>query len=143
MLSDAVKLERERRNTAREERLWSLLNDPNVKRLVLLSLIVAYSTYVTRSRSRQSPVQSALAMTLPTVGIPMLAADAGVTDWRVLAAIAAASGGVTLMSTEAGLESVGKSLLDSVSVNLPGTDFPVLSLAGPLAELQWFKERLG
>jgi hypothetical protein len=141
-LSPAVKLEREKRKTAREERLWQLLNDPNLKRLVLLALIVAYSAYVTRSREKQGPVASALALTLPTVGIPMLAADAGVKDWRVLAAIAAASGGATVLSAEAGLQSVGKSLLDSVTIQGPG-GMPLLSLAGPLAELEWIKERIG
>lgn len=141
-VSPAVKLEREKRKTAREERLWGLVNDPNVKRLILLSLIVAYSTYVTRSKEPQGPVASALALTLPTVGIPMLAADAGVKDWRVLAAIAAATGGATVLSAEEGLNAVGKSLLDSVTVRGPG-GFPMLSLAGPLAELEWMKERLG
>lgn len=138
---ESVRLERERRKTQREQRLWELATDPNVRRLVLLSLIVAYSTHVTRSKQQESPVASALAMTLPTVGIPMLAADAGITDWRALAVISVASGSMAVASAEAGLRSVGKSLSDQVTLALPGTDFPLVSLAGPIPTLQWLQER--
>lgn len=142
-MNQAVKLEREKRKTRREERLWELATDPTIKRLLLLSLIVGYSTYVTRSKERQGPVASALALTLPTVGIPMLAAEAGITDWRALLAIAGAAGGITALSAEAGLNAVGRSLLDSATWELPGTDYPLLSLAGPIPALQWWQEKLG
>ena len=142
MKSEAIRLEREKRKTAREERVWELVNDPMLKRLVLLAAIVAYSTYVTRSKDRQGPVASALAMTLPTVGVPMLAADCGIHDWRALLAIAGAAATGTALSAEAGLQEVGRSMLDSVTWEIPGTDYPALSLAGPLPALQWWKERL-
>lgn len=141
MVSDGVKLEREKRKTAREARLWELANDPMLKRLVLLALIVAYSTHITRSKERQGPVASALAMTLPTVGIPMLAAECGITDWRALLAIGGASGALTAASAEIGLNEVGRSMLDSVTFDLPGTDYPLVSLAGPIPALQWWKEK--
>ena len=141
MKSEAVRLEREKRKTAREARVWELVNDPMLKRLALLAVIVAYSTYVTRSKERQGPIASALAMTLPTVGIPMLAAECGIHDWRALLAIGGAAGTLTGLSAEAGLQDVGKSLTDSVTWDLPGTDYPALSLAGPIPALQWWKER--
>jgi hypothetical protein len=140
-VSAGVLLEREKRRTAREARLWEVVNDPMLKRLVLLALIVAYSTYVTRSKEKQGPVASALAMTLPTVGIPMLAAECGITDWRALLAIGGAAGVFTAASAEIGLNEVGRSLLDSVTLDLPGTDYPILSLAGPIPALQYWKEK--
>lgn len=141
LVSQAVKLERERRKTEREARLWELLSDPNVRRLVLLAIIVAYSTYVTRSKTKQGPIPSALAMTLPAIGIPLLAADAGVTDWKALAAISGVSGGWAALSAELGLNDAGKSLLDSVTLEGPA-GFPILSLAGPIPAIQWFREHL-
>jgi hypothetical protein len=94
-VSDAVRLEREKRNTAREDRLWQLVNDPNVKRLLLLSGIIAYSTYCARSKENVGPVQSALAFALPGIGLPLIAADAGVRDGWALAGISAAGIGYT------------------------------------------------
>lgn len=137
---EAIKLEREKRKTAREARLWELVNDPMLKRLALLCLIVAYSTYVTRSKERQGPVASALALTLPTVGIPMLAAECGIHDWKALLAIGGASGLLTTAQAEAGLNAVGRSMLDAVTLDIPGTDYPLVSLAGPIPALKWWTE---
>jgi hypothetical protein len=95
MVSDAVKLEREKRKTAREERMWSLVTDPTIKRLLLLSGIIAYSTYCARSEQNVGPVQSALAFALPGIGLPLIAADAGIKDKWALAAISAAGIGYT------------------------------------------------
>jgi hypothetical protein len=95
MASTAVKLEREKRRTAREERLWQLLEDPNIRRLLLLSGIIAYSTYCARSEQNVGPVQSALAFALPGIGIPLIAADAGIKDKWALAAISGAAVGYT------------------------------------------------
>ncbi len=93
MPSQAIKLEREKRRTQREERLWQIVADPTVKRLILLSAIIAYSTYIARSDKNEGPVQSALAVALPGIGIPMLAADAGIKDKWALAAISSAAVG--------------------------------------------------
>lgn len=95
MVSEAVKLEREKRKTAREEKVWALINDPNIKRLLLMSGIIAYSTYCARSKENVGPVQSALAFALPGLGLPLIAADAGIKDKWALAAISAAAVGYT------------------------------------------------
>lgn len=133
MIPAAVRLEREKRKTAREERLWNLLMDPTVKRMLLLSLIVAYTSYANTHSDKMGAVGNALAVALPTAGVPMLAAEAGVTDWRVLAALALGAGGVAALTNE--------SAVDAVTISGPG-DFPVLSLLGPLAGLSWIKQRL-
>jgi hypothetical protein len=88
--SQAVKLEREKRKTAREERLWELVSDPTIRRLILLSGIIAYSTYCARSKENVGPVESALAFALPGIGIPLIAAEAGIKDKWALGAISAA-----------------------------------------------------
>lgn len=127
MTSEAVKLEREKRKTAREERLWSLVNDPNVKRLLALSLIVGYSSYVTGKRDA-GRTETALAVALPTMGIPMLAADAGIRDAAALIAIGAISGTVATIASD--------KAVDAVTLEGPG-GYPVLSLLGPIAGLRW------
>lgn len=83
--------ERARQRAARDERLWSLAADPNIRRLILLAGIISYSTLCARSKENVGPVQSALALALPGIGIPLLAADAGIKDKYALAAISAAS----------------------------------------------------
>jgi hypothetical protein len=102
MASEAVKLEREKRKTAREarnyereKRLIDTLLTPNLMRLVLVSGIIAYSTYCARSKENVGPVQSALAFALPGIGLPLIAADAGIRDKFALAAISAAGVGYT------------------------------------------------
>lgn len=100
--SDAVKLAREQRKAAREARNWErekLFYDrvltPNVVRLGLVAGIIAYSTYCARSKENVGPVQSALAFALPGIGIPLIAADAGIRDKYALGAISAAGIGYT------------------------------------------------
>lgn len=134
-VSNAVKLEREKRRSLREERLWQLATDPTVKRLALLSLIVAFTAYVNSHPEKAGAVQNALAVALPTAGIPMLAAEAGVTDWRVLAAVALGAGGIAAVTN--------KEVVDTFSLNLPGDGPPVVSLFGPIAEFAWIKRKLG
>lgn len=95
MISEAVKLEREKRKTAREAKLWELAGDPTLRRLAMLSAIIAYSTYCARSEQNVGPVASALAFALPGIGIPLIAADAGIKDKWALAAISAAGVGYT------------------------------------------------
>jgi hypothetical protein len=100
MVSEAVKVEREKRKTlaatrraALEDRLLDVLTSPNMVRLAMLAGIVAYSTNAARSKENVGPVQSALAFALPGIGIPLIAADAGIKDKYALAAISAASVG--------------------------------------------------
>lgn len=121
--------EKEARKATREERLWQLLTDPTVKRFLLLAAIVAYTAYVNSHREESGPVSNSLAVALPSVGIPMLAAEAGVTDWKVLAGLALASGGIAAVTNQ--------DVVDAVSLELPGDGPPVVSLFGPLAGLQW------
>jgi hypothetical protein len=133
MASEAVKLEREKRRTAREERLWNLLTDPMVKRLVLLAGIVGYTAYVNSHPEESGPVQNALAIALPAVGGPMLASDAGIHDWKALAAIAVACGGLAAITNE--------DVKKAVTWYLPGTDYPLASLEGPIPTIEWWKEK--
>jgi len=100
MVNDAVRVEREKRKTARaisrmarEDRILDVVLSPNMIRLGILAGIIGYSTYCARSESNVGPVQSALAFALPGIGIPMLAADAGIKDKYALAAISAAGVG--------------------------------------------------
>lgn len=105
--SEAIRLEREKRKTARDAKLWEMVSDPTVKRLLLLSGIIAYSTYCARSEHNVGPVQSALAFALPGIGIPLIAADAGIKDKWALAAISAAALGYTTGQAIKGWEQAG------------------------------------
>jgi len=112
--SDAVMVEREKRKSAREARAWErekLLYDrlltPMVIRLALVAGIVAYSTHCARSKELVGPVGSALAFALPGIGIPLIAADAGIKDKWALAAISAAGVGYTTGQMVKGWEDVG------------------------------------
>jgi hypothetical protein len=122
----AVRLEREQRKTAREirnyereKRLLDVLLTPNMIRLALLAGIISYSTYCARSGENVGPVQSALAFALPGIGIPLIAADAGIKDKYALAAISAAGVGYTTGQMLIGWKQVGmgpneNSLLDKL-----------------------------
>lgn len=107
MPSELVKLEREKRKTAREEKVWALINDPNIKRLLLMSGIIAYSAYCARSKENVGPVQSALAFALPGIGLPLIAADAGIKDKWALAAISATAIGYTTGQMVQGWQGAG------------------------------------
>jgi len=130
--SDAVKLEREKRKTAREERAWALLLDPTIKRLLLFSAIVGYSSYVT-GKSDAGRTETALAVGLPTVGIPMLAAEAGITDWKALLALSIASGAIVTVASD--------KAVDAVTLEGPG-GLPIVSLLGPAADFRWIHGKL-
>lgn len=132
MPSQALKLLREKKRADREARLWSLLSDPTVKRLLLLSAIVGYSSYVT-GKANAGRTETALAVALPTAGIPMLAAEAGITDWKALLALAAVSGGIATVASD--------KAVDAVTVEGPG-DYPLVSLLGPIAGLRWSAGKL-
>lgn len=102
MASEAIKLEREKRKTLKLERSWKREDQlmekvltPNNLRILSIMAIIAYSTYCARSKENVGPVQSALAFALPGIGIPVIAADAGIHDKYALAAISAAGIGYT------------------------------------------------
>jgi len=108
-ISPAVKLEREKRKRERDQRNWERekviyerVLTPNVTRLLLIAGIISFSTYCTRSKQNVGPVMSALAAVGPAIGIPIIAADAGITDWRALGAISGAGLGYVGMQTIAG-----------------------------------------
>lgn len=149
LMGEAVRLEREKRKAAKEARAWErekLLMDrfltPNVVRLLLLSGIVAYSTYCARSDENVGPVQSALAFALPSIGIPMLAADAGITDKYALAAISAAGVGYTTGQMLVGWKQAGVVKAPDLSPwELLKHSYPGGALAEELAGM--LAERLG
>lgn len=102
MTSDAVRVERLKlkalklqRQHQLEDRVLDVLTSPNMVRLLAVGTIIAYSTYCARSEHNVGPVASALAFALPGIGIPVIAADAGITDKYALAAISAAGIGYT------------------------------------------------
>jgi len=114
MISPAVKLEREKRKTAREARafereklLLERVLTPGVIRLLLVSGIIAYSTHIARSEHNEGPIPSALAFALPGLGIPIIAAEAGVRDKWSLAAISAAGIGYTTGQMLEGWQAAG------------------------------------
>jgi hypothetical protein len=101
-MTDAVKLEKLKakalkadRAWQREQMLYEKLLTPSVVRLGLMAGIIAYSTYCARSKENVGPIASALAFALPGIGIPLLAAEAGVKDKFALAAMSAAGVGYT------------------------------------------------
>lgn len=76
-----------------QDRVLDVVLSPNMMRLAMVAGIIAYSTHVTRSPHKEGPVASALALALPGIGIPLIAADAGIHDKYALAAISAAGVG--------------------------------------------------
>jgi hypothetical protein len=113
-VNNIVRAEREKRLAAKEARNWEreqLLLDrlltPNLIRLAIAAGILAYSTEVTRSKKKYGPIPSVLAIAGPGIGIPLIAADAGIRDKYALAAISAAGLGYAGLSTFGGWKDVG------------------------------------
>lgn len=77
------------RRSRYEDRLLDVLTSPAVLRTVMVAAIIAYSTNVCRSDRNEGPVQTALAFALPSIGIPLIAADAGIKDKYALLALSA------------------------------------------------------
>jgi hypothetical protein len=144
MASEALKIarlerkaQREARNWEREKVLYEKVLTPEVVRLGMIAGIIAYSTYCARSEHNVGPVQSALAFAGPGIGIPILAAQAGIKDKYALAAISAAGIAYTTGQMGLGWESAG--ILSSVAdqgkqiwqqvLSIPGT---VISEIGDL-----------
>jgi hypothetical protein len=143
-MNDAVRLVREKRRQAREERSWQReqmlyerLLTPAVTRTLLVAGIIAYSTAIARSGKNEGPVQSALAFALPGIGIPLIAAEAGITDKWALAAISATGVGYTTGQMLAGWQdaygagrglSLGD-LLGPVAMAVPSIGIPLMALS--------------
>lgn len=102
-----LKREREARSWEREKMLYDKLLTPNTVRLGLMCGIIAYSTWAARSKHNVGPVQSALAFALPGLGIPLIAADAGIKDKYALGAISGAAIGYTTGQMLAGWGDAG------------------------------------
>jgi hypothetical protein len=98
LISQAVKLEREKRKTMREEQLWNLLSSPNVRRLLSLATIVAITGMLTQMENKGT-IGTALEVALPGIGIPLIAADAGITSWEALVALGLISTTIPFIST--------------------------------------------
>lgn len=71
--------------------IYDRLLTPNVMRLALTAGIIGWSTHICRSDKNEGPVKSALAFALPGIGLPLIAADAGIRDKYALAAISGAA----------------------------------------------------
>lgn len=84
-----ARADKQARQDAQLDRLMDLVTQPAVLRVGLVAGIIAFSTWATRSEKNVGPVLSALALAGPGIGIPIIAADAGITDWKALAAISA------------------------------------------------------
>ena len=96
--SEALRLEREKRKTAREERFWSLIDTPTNKRLLSLALVIAATGALIQMKDK-GPSGTALASGLPGIGLPLIAADAGITSWEALLAIGLAGGSIQYLPT--------------------------------------------
>lgn len=88
MASEAIRLEREKRKTAREERLWSFLQSEGVQRTLIPALTIGVTYKLGQTRMINRDLAGFLVM-LETV---LAAGHNGVTDKYALAALAAAAG---------------------------------------------------
>lgn len=125
-----ARLQRKREREQREYEIQKMVLDrvvlnPNVIRVALAAAIIGYTTYATTSKHNVGPVQTALAIAGPTIGIPLIAADAGVRDRWALAAIAGMGAAATTGLAVKGWADAG--VLDQV----PG-----------LNVLDWFSDQL-
>lgn len=112
-----AKREAAQRAFEREKMLLDRVLTPATVRLLLVAAIIAYATYCARSKQNVGPVQSALAFALPGIGIPLIAAEAGITDKYALAAISATGIGYTGLQSVQGWSEAG--VLGDVTM-LPG-----------------------
>lgn len=114
-----------------QDKLLNVVLSPNMIRLAMVAGIIAYSTHVTRSSHKESPINSALALALPTIGIPLIAADAGITDKYALGAIAAAGAAYSTGQAAVGLgEAYGLPKIEwwSGLLGPPGTALDLLGV---------------
>ena len=92
MPSEAVKLEREKRKTAREARLMQLMAlNPGIMRLAELAILL-YGTRMMRDHAGDNLGMRDISVALASIGAPLIAADAGIRDKYALAAIAGFAG---------------------------------------------------
>ena len=101
MISEAIKLEREKRKTKREDALLHLLENPVVVRAILAFVVMCGARMI--ADSPKAPAWMKVGgVGLAGIGIPLIAADAGVTDKYALAVfgLAAATAAVLPTSVE-------------------------------------------
>jgi len=92
MASEAIKLEREKRKSKREERLMQFLAlNPGFVRLLELALLL-YGTRMMRDHAGDNMGMRDISVALASIGAPMIAADAGIRDKYALGAIAGFAG---------------------------------------------------
>jgi hypothetical protein len=97
-VTETIKLEREKRKTALQDRLLGFLDTPNTKRLLSLVTIVAITGILVETPNK-GVIGTALQEALPAIGIPLIAADAGITSWEALAAIGLLSAAIPFIPT--------------------------------------------
>lgn len=97
MISEAVKLERERRRTAREDRLWALLADP----LVLGPVVGIGGAIAIQQLGEKRIIKRDFAGFLLAAWTAYCASNAGIHDKYALGAITAAATAAYAVSTPA------------------------------------------
>jgi|SRR3989304_3806247 len=95
MISEAIKLERERRKSRREDRMWELLQRPEV----LAPLMGVGGAMVLQKLGESRIINRDLAGGMFAAWITLCAAKAGITHWAALAGIAAAATATYSIST--------------------------------------------
>ena len=95
MVSEAIKLERERRKSRREDRIWELLERPEV----LAPLMGVTGALAIQKMGESRIINRDLAGGLFAAWITLSAAKAGITNWAALAGIAAAATATYSVST--------------------------------------------
>lgn len=106
-MTDALKIarleareKRAARRAEREERLWKILENPNVQRVGIVFALMAGARMI-RDSNMGGGVK-ATAVATATIGTTMIAADAGIHDKYALAAIAAIVAGATGLKIKKG-----------------------------------------
>lgn len=110
-VNQLVKLEREKRKTAREEKLWQILTAPSTLRLLQLATLL-YGTRAVRDIADDNMGVRDVSAALAALGSVAILADAGVHDKYALAAIAL-TGGAAVGEGKSGIVAIGKGAWES------------------------------
>jgi hypothetical protein len=105
MVSEEVKLEKLRQKAVREKRkeelekmLLERFLTPSTVRLIQLAGIVAV-TAALKQMPNKGATLNALQVAIPGIGLPLIAADAGITSWEALVAIGLVGVSIPYLST--------------------------------------------